>query len=145
MALSQTAPAGFTASAAAFGTPMYMAPEQIAMNAPVDHRADIYSVGVLGYELLTGRPPLTTSLAATPALAELLTKCLETRPEDRFQSADELVQRLERLAFPPDVSRPQSRSRRGALIFAAAIAASTLAIFAWHSVRRRTPEPVVDV
>jgi serine/threonine protein kinase len=157
-AASQAASSRFTGSAATLGTPTYMAPEQIAVDSPVDHRADIYSVGVVGYELLTGRPPfvrqrredvlsahlsgsptpLTTRLPHLPApLAALVMKCLDKRPEDRYQSADELVQDLERLALPNGVTlRPgQSRSRRAALLSASAIAVSALAIFAWQQFR----------
>ena len=101
------------------GTPAYMAPEQVANEGPVDHRADLYSVGVLAYELLAGRLPFdagagreasTAPLERTPlplvssrsdvppALDELVTKCLAKRPEDRWQSADELARRLEGVA-----------------------------------------------
>jgi serine/threonine protein kinase len=157
-AASQATAGRFTGPAATLGTPAYMAPEQIAVDSPVDNRADIYSVGVLGYELLTGRPPfvrerredvlsahlsasptpLTTHLPHLPApLAALVMKCLEKRPEDRYQSADELVEDLERLALPSGVTlRPgQSRSRRAALISASAIAVSAMAIFAWQQFR----------
>jgi tRNA A-37 threonylcarbamoyl transferase component Bud32/tetratricopeptide (TPR) repeat protein len=105
----------------ALGTPHYMAPEQAAADPHIDHRADIYAVGVVAYELLTGRPPFagTSSqqiLAAhvtetpdpvtklrpsvPPALALLVMKCLEKKPADRWQRADELVPVLEALATP---------------------------------------------
>ena len=101
------------------GTPAYMAPERIGAGGRADHRADIYAVGVLGYELLAGAPPfaggdaravLSAHLTQAPvpvaarrpgvpaALAALVMKCLEKRPEQRWQSADELVRRLEALA-----------------------------------------------
>ena len=48
---------GLATLGAVFGTPAYMAPEQIAGDPHIDHRADIYAVGVLAYELLAGRPP----------------------------------------------------------------------------------------
>src|SRR5437867_1123199 len=122
---------GRATSGAALGTPAYMAPEQIAADPQMDHRADIYAVGVLGYELLTGRPPfagaarldilaghltdlpapLAKERADVPApLADLVMRSLEKRPADRWQTADELVQRLESLevtrrgSFRPDMS-----------------------------------------
>ena len=99
----------------AFGTPQYMAPEQIAPDGGVDHRADIYAVGVMAYELLTGRSPfagatprdildahlvqapvpVTTYRSDVPApLADLVMKCLNKRPAERWQRAEDLVQRL---------------------------------------------------
>src|SRR6266849_4780773 len=48
---------GLTSTGVALGTPAYMAPEQAAADPNTDHRADIYAVGVLAYELLTGRQP----------------------------------------------------------------------------------------
>ena len=98
----------------ALGTPTYMAPEQAVADPHVDHRADIYAFGVVAYELLAGRPPFTgttpqqvlaahvtaapraghaASAGMPPALAALVMRCLEKRPADRWQSAEELVDR----------------------------------------------------
>jgi hypothetical protein len=110
-----------TALATSLGTPAYMAPEQAAGDPDLDHRADIYAVGVLGYELLAGRTPFTGTpqrvlmahitqqpppLASPhgdipPALVGILMKCLEKNPEARYQSADELLVDLEALTTPP--------------------------------------------
>jgi tRNA A-37 threonylcarbamoyl transferase component Bud32 len=110
-----------TTAGVALGTPTYMAPEQASADPHVDHRADIYAVGVLAYELLAGRPPfsgttpqdilaahvtqepqaVTTHRASvTPVLADLVMRCLEKKPADRWQSADEVLTHLEALATP---------------------------------------------
>ncbi len=123
-----------TTAGVALGTPAYMAPEQAAADPHVDHRADIYAVGALGYELLTGRPPfvgstpqqvlsahvmtvpdpVTAHRAAVPvALADVVMRCLEKKPADRWQSADAVLSALESGATPslgitPTDTRPIS-------------------------------------
>ena len=110
-----------TETGMSLGTPAYMAPEQAVADPHIDHRADIYAVGVLGYELLTGglpfrgataqevlvahvtQPPepISARRAAVPAgLDAVLMKCLEKRPADRWQTASELLQHLEPLVTP---------------------------------------------
>jgi serine/threonine-protein kinase len=110
-----------TTEGVALGTPAYMSPEQAAADKHIDHRADIYAVGAVAYELLTGRPPFTgttpqevlsahvtqtpdpvTKYRATvpPALAQVVMTCLEKKAADRWQSAEELLPQLEALATP---------------------------------------------
>lgn len=105
-----------TTAGIALGTPNYMAPEQATADPHIDHRVDIYAVGCLGYELLTGRPPFSgltpqETLAAHvtlppepvlkhraaigPVLSQVIMRCLEKRPADRWQTADELHAQLE--------------------------------------------------
>jgi eukaryotic-like serine/threonine-protein kinase len=122
-----------TTAGVALGTPAYMAPEQAAASPNLDQRVDIYAVGALAYELIAGRPPfsgtpqevlaahvtrppepLASRRAACPsALAAVIMKCLEKRPSDRWQSAEELVAALEPLTTPsggitPTTTRPVS-------------------------------------
>jgi eukaryotic-like serine/threonine-protein kinase len=129
-----------TTAGVALGTPTYMAPEQATADPNIDHRVDLYAVGVLGYELIAGKPPLsgrnaqeTLALQVTqrpdpltaqrpscpPALDAVIMKCLEKRPGDRWQSADELLAQLEPLATPsggstPTATRPVEAAARKA-------------------------------
>jgi len=110
-----------TTAGVALGTPAYMAPEQATASENIDHRADIYAVGALGYELLAGHPPFTgatsqqvlaahvtqTPLPVTelrssvpPALGAVLMRCLEKKPADRWQSAEQLLSQLEAFSTP---------------------------------------------
>ena len=103
----------------ALGTPAYMAPEQAAGDPHVDQRADIYAAGVLAYEMLAGDPPFTGPSArhviaahltrapeplarlrpgVPPALEQLVMRCLEKRPADRWQGGAELMRTLDAVA-----------------------------------------------
>jgi hypothetical protein len=100
------------------GTALYLAPEQVA-DRPADHRADLYAVGIVLYEMLTGRPPFraetdlataTMRLTQDPrppgalragiprALERVVMRALAREPEERFQSAEEMRAALDRMA-----------------------------------------------
>jgi len=116
-----------TSAGVALGTPAYMAPEQATADPHQDHRVDIYALGVLGYELLTGRAPFPATTAqemlaahvtaapepleqyrptVSPVLAAVVMKCLAKKPADRWQTADELLAQLEPLATPSGGTTP---------------------------------------
>ena len=93
------------------GTAAYMAPEQ-ARGEPVDHRADIWSVGLVLYEMVKGARPaqaVRLRVEASPELERLISKCLETEPELRYQHAADLRTDLERLRRGSDSATVGSR------------------------------------
>ena len=146
---------GTTSAGIAIGTPAYMAPEQLAADPAADHRVDIYAVGLLAYELLTGDSPfagqspaqtmaaqltrvptpLAEILPDVPAdLSDVLMRALAKDPGDRQPTADALLAELDATsamtATPTGVTSPAERT--GALtaprrrVATAAIAAALL-------------------
>jgi eukaryotic-like serine/threonine-protein kinase len=117
----------YTQTGALMGTPMYMAPEQARTASQIDHRADLYSLGCMLYEMLVAEPPfvavgageiIALQLFATAtrpservqgipaALDELVMRLLEKEPQDRFQTAGELTAALESVFRDPADSLP---------------------------------------
>ena len=109
-----------TSVGTAVGTPAYMAPEQATADPTADHRADLYAVGVLGFELLTGTPPFTGTAQqlivahltqpapalrdrrsdVPQALADLIARALAKDPAERPQSAQEMITALDAAITP---------------------------------------------
>src|SRR5687767_8142847 len=115
-ARAETGGSSLTQTGTSLGSPAYMAPEQVAGDPNVDHRADLYAFGCMGYELLTGEPPFTAEspqrvfaahLTEKPRpvaarrsdvprpLAAMIMRCLEKDPGDRPQSAAQVLSALE--------------------------------------------------
>jgi eukaryotic-like serine/threonine-protein kinase len=131
--------ATITAIGVSLGTPQYMAPEQAAADPTADHRADIYALGIVGYEMLAGVPPfhgrsphelLRAQLTEAPqpltsrrydvpvALAQLIMQRLEKNPANRPKTAADVVRVLEssdavsgEFAAPPSDGKRTARHR----------------------------------
>ena len=162
-AISASLPSvGMTKSGMAIGTPAYMAPEQLAGDPAADHRVDLYAVGLLAYELLTGVAPFT---GASPqaVMAAQLTKvpepiarhrsdvpapldaivmhCLAKAPEDRPQSAAELIAALDAMAVPSGDYAPQRPRRRAASVVILVLTLAVAAVLFAPREQPATPSP----
>lgn len=161
-ALSAALPRGSgTTSGMAIGTPSYMAPEQLAADPSADHRADIYAVGLLAYELLSGRAPfgglspretMASQLTRRPTpleklnpdvptpLARIIMRTLEKEPDKRYGDASALLHALEDVGLGAT-----GHGRRGAKarVWGAAALATVAAFAAWAlSLSTRDQAPV---
>jgi tRNA A-37 threonylcarbamoyl transferase component Bud32 len=103
----EAAQATLTNTGAALGTPHYMAPEQLEKPSQVDQRADIYSLGVVFYEMLTGELPIgrfappSSKTPVSHALDEIVFRALERDREKRYQSAGQVKTEVEHAASSP--------------------------------------------
>jgi serine/threonine protein kinase len=102
----------FTDAGRVMGTPQYMSPEQIAAPGEVDHRADIYALGVVFYQMLTGElpgkiiEPPSSKVQIDVRLDEVVLRALEKNPELRYQQVSEVKTMVETIvATPPGSSR----------------------------------------
>jgi eukaryotic-like serine/threonine-protein kinase len=152
------------------GTATYMSPEQ-ARGLGADHRSDIFSLGSVLCEMLTGSPPfrrdtvadtvsailneepqgLSSVSGVTPALERIVRHCLEKRPEDRFQHARDLIFALQSSTAASPVSvgvpaRPRfgTQTARTALSLVALAAAAAVAFFAGTRAAVTSSPAVID-
>ncbi len=130
-ALSDAGGGSLTGTGVALGTPTYMSPEQAAGESEIDARSDIYSLGIVGFEMLAGRPPfkaptvpgvLMKQITELPPdllkmrgeipeeLATSIMRCLDKDPQDRWPTADALRRALESRNSGP--YRPRSSMSR---------------------------------
>lgn len=140
--------ARLTRSGVAFGTFEYSSPEQAA-GLPIDPRSDLYSVGVLAYELLTGRlprgvfdPPSRFNPEVNPAVDALVLTALQNDAERRFQSAAELRAAVQRAR---EYSAPGPGRRRRWFLAAGLAAAAVAAVALWFDRPTTGPLTPLDI
>ncbi len=108
-----------TASGAAVGTPHYMAPEQLERPQDVDQRADIYSLGVVFYEMLTGELPLgrfappSQKSTVDARIDEIVLRTLEKERERRFQNAGDVKTQVENVTSHPQAAPASAQRAQG--------------------------------
>lgn len=153
---ARSAPAGeLTRLGQVVGTPIYMSPEQ-ARRQNVDHRSDLFTVGILLYSLISGNVPEAGSTidealksrgrgrinplidvepGVPPAVNEIVMKCLQAEPGRRYQSADELAKVLEGWLGGKDTGETAAiaRPRKVGWIAAASVAAAGAGIAAFYT------------
>lgn len=139
-ALSATSGATLTGAGVAIGTPTYMSPEQAAGEREIDGRSDIYSLGIVSYQMLTGEVPFKAPTVAGILMKQItevaplvhdthrdcpedlslaVSRCLEKDPENRWPTADALRRSLESRTVtgyrPTSPGIPTATSRRSGL------------------------------
>jgi serine/threonine protein kinase len=132
-ALTDSGDSRLTATGMAIGTPAYMSPEQSAGDQAIDGRSDLYSLGVVGYQMLCGQPPFVASNTPSmlvkhlsekpipvderwpdlpPDLARAVMMCLEKDPADRFPSAAAFAVALDGGGMPTLATRASTAAAR---------------------------------
>jgi predicted Ser/Thr protein kinase len=140
--------ARLTVEGMVMGTPHYMAPEQIERPLEVDHRADIYALGVVLYEMLTGDLPLgkfqppSRKVEIDVRLDEVVLRALENDPAQRYQQASEVKTKVEHITGSAPVPRRRIITRSHFLITAVLLAGSVAGIVRWRERYAAGPAPV---
>src|SRR4030095_4649460 len=156
-ALGEAGGTRLTETGLAIGTPAYMSPEQAAGERDLDGRSHIYSLGAVLYEMLAGEPPfngdsaqailakrlsepvphLGTLRDVPSAVEQAVTKALARAPVDRFRTAGELVQALNRAPSAVTTFNPGARKQRWGFMLAGS-AGVILAVVVGLVIRRST-------
>jgi Tol biopolymer transport system component len=165
LAVSQAAPR-LTRTGVSLGTPVYMSPEQATGERTITPRSDIYSLGVVTYEMLAGEPPFTGATAhaiiarmmteeprplttvrrhVPPHVAMAVSRALEKVAADRFASAHEFAEALNDPAFmaaPSRATAPSPGKLRTPMIYGAATVVALLVVtlvWGWTHPTRSKP------
>jgi serine/threonine-protein kinase len=151
--------------AGVFGTAAYMAPEQGVRGAAVDRRADIYSLGVILFEMVCGRHPFPSETDSAyliahadtsvprpsklnrkcpPALEAVILKCMEKSPEARFASVDQVSAAL-RMVDPRETSGSRAGVIAGAMLLAAAAGTAAFLLVPKYLANKSVAAPSTQV
>jgi Tol biopolymer transport system component len=162
---TETSAPTMTGSGAMIGTPAYMAPEQI-VGSGIDHRSDIYALGVLAYELLAGVPPFVGNpqdvLAAQltrlpeavtrhrpdipPPLAAIVMRCLRKQSSERWQHTEDIRAALEEMEKNGARAPASERVFTPRLMLVVTAVVIALGLFGvWYAGRKATTPPVLSV
>lgn len=123
------------------GTPHYMAPEQMSSSSSVDRRADIYAMGVLLYEMVTGELPAldytppSRRVRADPRIDRVVHRAIRESPSERYASAEELRREISHI-----VTTPRRRTTR-TMVATCFISAMVITGYAWYRGATRPPPP----
>jgi tetratricopeptide (TPR) repeat protein/TolB-like protein len=163
---SESMPDTLTRPGVTLGTAPYMAPEQVTGDVDADHRVDLYSLGCLAYELLTGAPPfgyapvhrlLSAHTHEAPApiskrradvpprLAELVMQCLSKHPEQRPKSASAMVAELDTIARQRQTAWSMLRRRRWLLAAACLVIGTGVTLYVAGAARETYDADLVAV
>jgi tRNA A-37 threonylcarbamoyl transferase component Bud32 len=152
------ASANLTMTNMVMGTPHYMAPEQVENPKGVDHRADIYAIGVVLYEMLTGELPIgrfempSKMVQIDVRLDEVVLKALEKSPDRRYQNASDVKNAVTKAtsvttveSYSPTVitPKPATKSKPPVLAVIAVLGALVLGALAWKLLPAPASVPVV--
>jgi serine/threonine protein kinase/tetratricopeptide (TPR) repeat protein len=132
--------AALTRPGETLGTLAYMSPEQLA-GGDVDTRTDLWSLGVVLHEMLTGRRPLAGQPSDSTPLADVVHQLLRPSPDDRYQDAREVARELSRCQMGADLAAAPGSYRRWGLRLATALSLAAIGVASLTAIRGLVPHP----